>query len=41
MDEEAKIENQLDPVIEHIMSHLVRHHEADLRQRALLEQVVV
>ena len=40
-DEEAKIKHELDAVIEHVMPHLVRHHEADLRQRALLEQVVV
>ena len=40
-DEEPKIEDQLDSMIEDVMPHLVRHYEADFRQGALLEQVVI
>ena len=39
--EKAEINHQLEAMIQNVVPHLVGHHFADFRQRALLEQVVV
>src|SRR5262249_47377138 len=40
-DKDAQVGQQLCAVIQNIMTDLVRHHRADFRQRALLEQIIV
>ena len=40
-DKNSKISQQFRAVIENVMAHLVRHHHANFRERALLEQIIV
>jgi len=37
----SKISQQFRAVIEHVMTHLMRHYHANFRERALLEQIVI
>ena len=40
-EKNAKVERQLNPVVENIMAHFVRHYGAYFRKCALLEKIIV
>ena len=40
-DKNSGISQQFGAVIEDVVAHLVRHHHANFRERALLEKIIV